>query len=248
MILGLVSIITPSYNCEKFISGTIHSVLDQTYKNWELLIVDDQSTDNSVRIITQFLKEDNRIQLFRQKVNSGVAICRNLAIEKSKGEFIAFLDSDDLWLPKKLSIQISFMIKNHYNFTYTSYFFIDDLNNTSLKTYGVRKKVSYENMLYSNRIGCLSVVLNQLNIGKIYMPDLRKRQDYACWLKILKTEKFAYGIEKPLAKYRIRKDSMSSNKFEMLKWNFKLFHKTLQFSFLKSCYFVICNVFIKITE
>ena len=248
MVAGLVSIIMPSYNCDKFISDTIYSVLNQSYKEWELLIVDDKSTDNSVNVITEFIKKDDRVQLFKQKVNSGAASCRNLAIEKSKGEFIAFLDSDDLWLPKKLEVQINFMMNNDYNFTHTSYFFIDEFNNKLSKTYQAKKKLTYNDMLYSNRIGCLSVVLNQSMIGKIFMPNLRKRQDYGHWLNILKIEKFAYGIEEPLAKYRLRENSMSSNKLEMLKWNFKLFHKTQHFSLIKSFYFVLCNVFIKIKE
>ena len=245
---NLVSIVTPSYNCEPFIAETIQSVINQTYTNWELLIVDDNSSDNSVAIIKEFLLIDTRIQLFQQDVNQGAAIARNIGIEKSKGEFIAFLDSDDLWMPKKLELQIAFMQKNDFNFTHTSYFFIDESSKVLPKTYVVKGKLSYKDMLYTNRIGCLSVVLNQSKMGKIFMPNMRKRQDYAHWLNILKVEDFVYGLDQPLAKYRIRKNSMSANKVEMLKWNFNLFYKNQKLSWFTSVYYVLCNVFIKITE
>ena len=244
----LVSIVTASYNCEQFISETIQSVISQTYTNWELLIIDDNSSDNSVAIIKEFSQIDTRIQLFQLKINQGAAKARNVGIEKSTGEFIAFLDSDDVWLPQKLTLQIAFMKKNNFNFTHTSYFFMDESSRVLTKIYSVKKKLSYKNMLYTNSIGCLSVVLNQSKMGKLFMPNMRKRQDYAHWLSILKSEPFAYGLEEPLAKYRIRKNSMSANKIEMLKWNFNLFYKNQKLPWFRAIYYVLCNVFIKITE
>ena len=163
----LVSIITPNFNSEKFISETIISVQKQTYTNWEMIIVDDFSTDNSINIINSF---------------------RNKAITLSRGKFIAFLDSDDLWLPKKLELQLKFMIKNNYSLTYTSYEVINEEGNTKLKTILCKTKLNYKMMLSSNKIGCLTAMYNTELIGKVLMPEIRKRQDYGLWLKILKTE------------------------------------------------------------
>ena len=243
----LISIITPCFNSERFIAETITSIQNQTYKNWELLITDDGSTDNSVKIINEFISKDSRIKLFKIN-NSGAAVARNNSIKESKGKFIAFIDSDDLWLPSKLELQVKFMETHNYNLTFTSYKRINEDGKDINSTVDCSKTLTYDQMLTSNKIGCLTAMYNADNLGKIYMPLIRKRQDYALWLKILKKEKIAYGLTIVLSVYRIRNNSMSKNKFEMLKWNWLLFRKIEKLSFLKSLYLVLSNIFIKIIK
>ncbi|WKD86516.1 Putative teichuronic acid biosynthesis glycosyltransferase TuaG [Polaribacter huanghezhanensis] len=228
-----------------FITETITSIQKQTYENWELLITDDGSTDNSIKIIKEFLLKDSRIKLFSIK-NSGAAVARNNSIKKSKGSYIAFLDSDDLWFPNKLELQIKFMETHNYNFTHTSYKKISDEGEDLNLTVTCNDVLTYDQMLSSNKIGCLTVMYNVDCIGKIYMPIIRKRQDYALWLKILKINEVAYGLNVVLSKYRLRSNSISNNKFEMLKWNWLLFRKIEKLSFFKSLYLVTSNILIKI--
>ena len=242
----LVSIITPNYNSEDFIEETLLSIIAQTYKNWELLIVDDCSTDKSMNIIKKYSLLDNRINIFNLKKNSGAAIARNKAIKESKGNFIAFLDSDDLWLPEKLEKQLVFMITNNYNLTYTSYSIITNNSLKPKKNVLCKATLNYQQMLYSNKIGCLTAVYNSNNLGKIYMPEIRKRQDYALWLKILKIEKNAFGLEEILALYRVRSNSISNNKIEMLKWNWFLYRKIEKLSYIKSIFYVTSNILNKL--
>ncbi|ARV13821.1 glycosyltransferase family 2 protein [Polaribacter sp. SA4-12] len=245
---NLVSIITPNYNSEKFISETINSVLNQTYKNWEMIIVDDVSTDKSIDIITFFCKQDSRIQLHQLSDNSGAAIARNKAISLAKGTFIAFLDSDDLWLPKKLEFQLDFMLKNNYSLSYTSYEIINEEGNSTNKTIKCKDKLDYNRMLYSNEIGCLTAMYNKDVLGKIFMPKIRKRQDYGLWLKVLKSEKYAFGLATVLAQYRDRSQSISNNKVEMLKWNWNLYKNVENLSYFRATYYTLCNVINKLLK
>ena len=248
MIKELVSIITPSYNSSKFIEETIASVQAQTYSHWEMLITDDGSTDNSFEIIKEICKKDSRVKLFSIK-NAGPAVARNNSIKHAKGKYLAFLDSDDLWMPNKLALQIKFMKKNNYNFTFTSYMMIDDkssiIKNSLIQSL---QKISYDDMLSENIIGCLTVIYNQEKLGKIYMPNIRKRQDYGLWFKILKNEKFAYGMKESLAYYRIGQSSLSKNKFDLIKWNWILFHKVEKHSLFKSSYYLLLNIFNKVKK
>ena len=245
---NLVSIITPSYNSSEFISLTISSVKAQTYQNWELIIVDDLSTDNSVEIIQSFMVNDKRIKLHKLSVNSGAGIARNKAIDLAKGTFIAFLDSDDLWLPDKLNLQIKFMIDNNYNLTHTSYKVINERGEDLKKTIFCESKLDYHQMLSSNKIGCLTAIYNTAILGKIYMPEIRKRQDYALWLKILKIESFAYGLPDVLASYRDRNNSISNNKIEMLKWNWSLYKEIEKLSYFRATYYTVCNIINKLLK
>lgn len=243
----LISIITPCYNSEAFIQATIVSVQNQTYTNWEMIIVDDVSSDNSINLIKKFSSKDSRIQCIQLKENSGAAVCRNTAIEKAKGKYIAFLDSDDLWLPEKLEKQYNFMTTNNYELTFGSYSKIDEEGrDTPNSTVKVLKRLSYKDMLTSNKMGCLTVMYNSDVLGKMYMPLIRKRQDYALWLKILKKIPYAYGFQEIIGKYRIREASISSSKIEMLKWNWKLFYKIEQRSLIASVYSVFMNVCYKL--
>jgi len=248
MNLPLVSIITPSYNSSKFIKETIASVQAQTYTYWEMLITDDGSTDHSLEIIKEISNNDPRVKYFSIN-NSGPAIARNNSIKYATGKYLAFLDSDDLWMPNKLALQIKFMKKNNYNFTFTSYMMIDEKSNiikNSLISSSL--KISYNDMLSENSIGCLTAVYDQEQIGKIYMPNIRKRQDYGLWFKILKNEKFAYGMKESLAYYRIGQSSLSKNKFELIKWNWILFHNVEKHSFIKSSYYLLLNIFNKLKK
>lgn len=242
----LVSIVTACYNSENYISDTINSILDQTYQHWELLLVDDCSIDKTVRIVKKFKESDNRIKIFELTENLGAAAARNKAISESKGRFIAFLDSDDKWLPQKLEKQIKFMLANKYSFTHTSYEFIDKWGNSTHQTVKSINVLSYNDMLYSNKIGCLTAVYDQNRLGKMYMPLMRKRQDYGLWLSILKTGEKAYGFPVVLSQYRLTSNSMSSNKISLIKWNWKLFREVERLSFVKSVYYLACNIALKL--
>ncbi|WP_179009489.1 glycosyltransferase family 2 protein [Winogradskyella forsetii] len=242
----LVSIVTACYNSEKYISDTINSVLNQTYQNWELLLVDDCSTDASISIIRSFEKADKRIKVYKLTENSGPAVTRNKAIKEAKGRFIAFLDSDDRWLPDKLEKQIAFMLAKGYSLTHTGYELIDESGKTLNKIIRPTTVLSYNDMLYSNKIGCLTAVYDQKQLGKIYMPLLLKRQDYALWLKILKTGEKAYGLSEILSQYRKTESSLSSNKINLIRWNWKLLREVENMSFIKSAYYLTCNIVLKL--
>lgn len=234
---NLVSIITPSFKSEKFISKTIESVLKQTYQNWEMIIVDDISPDNSNIIIEKYRTKDSRIKLIKLEKNSGPAIARNRAIEEAKGRYIAFLDSDDLWTPEKLSKQISFMQENDVALSYTGYYRIEEESGEIIDQIHVPKKVDYSELLKQNIIGCLTAVYDTEKIGKVYMPDIRKRQDFGLWLSILKKVPYAYGMDEPLAHYRVRTASVSSNKIHASKYNWTLYREVEKLPVHKAIYY-----------
>tara|TARA_R110002020_G_scaffold410898_3_gene620602 strand:+ start:194 stop:973 length:780 start_codon:yes stop_codon:yes gene_type:complete len=229
-----VSIITPLYNSERFITQTITSVKSQTYTNWEMLIVDDCSTDNGYQIAADFAKDDERIRLFRLTENSGAGIARNMGIENADGEFIAFLDSDDIWHPDKLNKQIDYMKKTGADVCFSSYGLLDEKGNALNKKVQALSKVDFNKLLKSNYIGNLTAVYRVSEIGKVYSPQIRKRQDWALWLKILKKGHVAYGMMEVLADYRLRTDSLSSNKIQMLKHNYRVYVDFLGYSSSKS--------------
>ena len=241
----MVSIITPVYNCDEFLEECIQSVLNQTFHDWELILIDDFSSDSSKGVINKYVALDSRIKAYYFNENVGAGTARNKGIEISKGRFIAFLDSDDNWLPEKLERQLEFMISNNYNLTHTSYELIDHQGNSLNKTIVPAKILGYKDMLYSNKIGCLTAIYNQRKIGKKYMPLLRKRQDYALWLKILKTGEKAYGLAEVLSQYRNTENSISNNKLNLIKWNWKLLREVENLSFIKSVYYLSCNIIFK---
>jgi glycosyltransferase len=231
-----VTIIMPSYNSENFIIESIESVLAQTYSNWELIIVDDCSPDDSNKIIAKYIDSDSRIKLIKLQKNSGPAIARNMAIETANGRYIAFLDSDDVWLPNKLEKQIKFMQDNDLAFTYSSYKLVGE-DNEGLGLFITKDKISYFDMLKTCSVGCLTAIYDTEKIGKQYMPLILKRQDYGLWLKILKLIGETRGILEPLATYRIRKNSVSSNKVKAAKYQWKIYREIEKLSFLKSLYY-----------
>lgn len=224
----LVSIITPTFNSEKFIAETIQSVQNQTYENWEMIIVDDCSYDKTVSIIADFIKLDLRIQLFQLEKNSGTGIARNHALTKAKGSYIAFLDSDDLWKPVKLEKQIDFLLKNKLPFTFSFYECIDEAGKSLNKRVEAPTNLTYRQLFFCNYVGNLTGIYEVNYFGKITISSIRKRQDWMLWLTILKKIKTAQVIPESLAYYRIRENSISASKFELLKHNFavyRIFHK-----------------------
>lgn len=235
----LVSIITPVYNADRFIKETIESVQQQTYKNWEMILVDDLSTDKSEEIIKSMQKEDSRIRYIKLKQNSGAAIARNIAIEKARGRYIAFLDSDDLWKYNKLEKQIKFMRENNYGFTFTSYELMSEDGTNLNKIVKVPQKINYDGLLKNTIIGCLTVVIDRELVLDFKMPLLRKGQDTATWLKILRNYPYAYSIDENLAKYRLVEGSISSNKLGALKRTWNTYRNVEKLSLIKSCYVFI---------
>ena len=221
---GLVSIIMPNYNSEKYVEATIKSVLAQTYQNWELIFVDDRSTDKSLDIVRSF--GDDRIKIFQNEVNSGAAITRNKAIEEAKGRWIAFLDSDDLWVTEKLEKQIMYMHDCEICFSYTDYHVIDESNKV-ITTFRPHLDVcTYEDILKHNHIGCLTAIYDSDKLGKVFMPvDAIKREDFACWLSILKNGVQAYCLHECLAQYKVHSNSVSSNKLKMMKYQWQVYRK-----------------------
>ncbi|NNC49652.1 MAG: glycosyltransferase family 2 protein [Flaviramulus sp.] len=236
----LVSIITPMFNSESYLAESIQSVICQTYKNWELLLIDDYSTDNTAKIAKSFSSKHSNIKLLESDKNSGAAISRNRGILVSKGDFIAFLDADDLWKPEKLEKQIAFMKNQNCHVCFSSYELINEKGEHLGKMVKAYSNLTYKKLLKSNYIGNLTGIYNAKKLGKLTTPNLRKRQDWILWLSALKKSgKPAQGILEPLANYRVRKDSMSSNKINLLKYNYWVYKKGLGFSTLKSMFYMI---------
>jgi glycosyltransferase involved in cell wall biosynthesis len=232
----LVSVITPTYNSESTIKETYKSLLKQTYTNWEWLVTDDCSQDSTLSLLDEIKRNDKRVNIQSNIINSGAGVSRNKSIERASGRFIAFLDSDDLWKESKLEKQISFMLKNGYALTYTYYTKIDTYGNLN-KTICAPKKVSYRELLKSNVIGCLTAVYDTNLVGKVYMPTIRKRQDMALWLRILNKIDYAYCIDEELAFYREGHASLSSNKGKILLSQWSFYREYLDFNILKTFYY-----------
>ncbi|MFN3554385.1 MAG: glycosyltransferase family 2 protein [Bacteroidales bacterium] len=232
----LVSIITPLHNSAQYIAETIDSVMAQTYTHWELIIVDDCSEDNSFEIAQDYARKDARIKLLRLTQNSGAAVARNTAIEKAEGRFIAFLDSDDQWKPQKLEKQLSFMIANNHAFAFTAYEKMDEKGKPA-GSIDVPLSVSYKDLLRTCSIGCLTVIYDTHLLGKVFMPLIEKRQDYGLWLKILKTIPKAYGMQEKLALYRVRSNSLSGNKINAARYQWKVYREVEKLNLFKSSYY-----------
>lgn len=234
----MVSIIVPVYNAEKFIRETIQTVLNQTYKNWELLVVNDCSTDNSKKIIEEYEKKDKRIHMIELEHNSGAAIARNTGIENSKGRYIAFLDADDLWDKRKLEKQLKFIKENNYEFTYTGYEFADENGNKNGKIVNVPKEINYKQALKNTTIFTSTVIFDIKKLGKelIKMPNVKRGQDTATWWKVLKTGIIAHGLQESLSVYRRSNKTLSSNKIKALKRTWNLYRHVENLSMPKSLY------------
>lgn len=244
----LVSVITPTYNSEKYIRTVYSCLLNQTCSDWEWLVTDDSSIDDTPKILRQLAKNDSRLKLKVLEFNSGAAVARNFAIENASGRFIAFLDADDEWLPEKLEKQIFFMIENKYSFTHCWYQPIDNQGNKIGPVLKAPRKMNYYDMLKFNQVGCLTAVYDTQKLGKVYMPSIRKRQDYGLWLNLLKKTPYVYCLPECMAQYRNAPGSISSNKFEMLKYHWHLFREIEKFSLAKSIYYLGWNILGKLKK
>ncbi|MBR3121774.1 MULTISPECIES: glycosyltransferase family 2 protein [Oceanobacillus] len=233
----LISVITPAYNAERFIGDTIDSVLDQTYANWEMVIVDDRSTDNTTTIVEEYRKRDNRIKLIVLEENSGSAVARNTAMENAKGRYIAFLDSDDRWLPEKLEKQLHFMQEKDIAFSFTTYVRILEDGTKTNAVSSTPESVNYDDLMKRCVIGCLTVMLDRDKVGHLTMVNIRTRQDYVYWLTITKKGFLAYGLPEILAEYRLVGNSISSNKWKAAKRNWYVFRKIEKQSLPKSIWY-----------
>lgn len=220
----LVSIIMPSYNTAQYIADSIRSVQAQTYENWELLIVDDCSTDDTDDVVASFLS-DPRIRYLKNEVNSGAAISRNYALREAKGRWIAFLDSDDLWAPEKLGRQILFMEKENCHFSYTCYQEIDEASQPSGVTVHGPRHITQAGMLRFCWPGCLTVMYDAQVVGLLQIPDIRKNNDYAMWLHVI-DKADCYLLPEILASYRRRTGSISNQSYiKLIKWHYRLFRQ-----------------------
>lgn len=249
MLQPLVSIITPTFNCEQYLPQTIESVLLQSYCNWELIIVDDCSTDRTLEVAYNWRDKDIRIQVFSLDSNLGSGPARNFAIERAKGEFIAFLDGDDIWHKEKLHLQVNFMLENDIIFSHSSYGYISGRGKIISKIFEVSKvPVSYQDLLKRTEISCLTAIYNAHRIGKFYMPSIRRKQDYALWLEILKHGYQSYPFPEVLAWYRQTPNSSTSNKFKLIIKHFTFLrnHEGLNvFKSLKYTTYWMINGFIR---
>ena len=234
----LVSIITPMYNAKETIESTIASVQAQTYKNWEMIIVDDCSNDGSAAYVEQCASKDERIRLIRHDHNCGIAETRNTAMQHARGRYVAFLDSDDLWLPQKLEKQISFMKEHDASFSHTACEVVNESGQKIGKIRHVPLQVKYDELLRGNVINCLTVVIDVKRMGRPIMPAIR-HEDYACWLGILQKEEYAWGLDEVLAEYREVGTSMSGNKFRVAQWQWKIYRDYLKIGLIKSCYYFV---------
>lgn len=244
----LVSVITPNYNCASFIGETIESVLSQTYKNWEMLIIDDCSTDNSIEIIEEYIKKDIRIKLFKTRCNSGSPIePRNIGVKNAQGSFIAFLDSDDLWLPDKIERQLTFFNDVNAAIVFSNYEKMTDTGERKNRIIKAPKSINYKQLLKSNHIGCLTAMYDVSKSGKVYFSNFR-HEDYVLWLTILRVGYIALNTNTIGALYRERKDALSSKKLIVLKWQWVIYRDFLKLSVFYSVYyfcFYAINAFLK---
>ena len=240
-----VSIITPCYNCKEEFSNTFNSVINQTYKDFEWIIIDDCSNDDSFNFIAELIKPFNNFKLLKTKNNSGPAVSRNLGIKEATGDYIAFLDSDDKWKENKLEKQIEFMESTGYVFTYTNY---DVFENGKSKLYCPKSNFQdYKKLLRGSNIGCSTVIYNCREIGKKYMPiDVFKREDYAMWLDITKNGVIAHKLNDSLTIYTISRNSFSSKKLSLMPYAYKVYRKHEKMNIFKSHFYLFCIVFNKI--
>lgn len=224
--MDLVSIIMPSYNCGRYVEESIRSIQAQTYQNWELLFVDDRSTDDTMAKVMAIKEKDSRIQVYQNAQNSGAAVSRNLALRHAKGRWIAFLDSDDLWEPTKLEEQLAFMQKHGYAFSYTDYGEIDASSQPTGVYVSGPKHVTKAGMFAFCWPGCLTVMYDSNQVGLVQIADIKKNNDYAMWLKVCQKAD-CYLLDKCLAQYRRgRTGSISSHSYmTMITWHYRLFHE-----------------------
>lgn len=236
---NLVSIITPMYNGAKYVGKTIESVLAQTYSNWEMIIVDDGSKDNSADIVVEYTKRDSRIKLLKQE-NAGSATARNNALSNAQGQYICFLDADDLLEPNFFMKQIAFLKQKNAALVFASYKRIDENDNEKLKPFIVPKSVTYNELLKTCSISCLTALYDREKVGDFFFKEELKslRDDFVFWLQILKKINVAYGNQEVLASYRVFASSTTGNKKKVIKPQFLVYYKVEKLGFFKSLYYL----------
>jgi len=232
----LVSVVMPARDGERYIVEAIESVINQTYIHWELLIVNDGSCDGTLDIAQKYAKGNDKVKVLSVPEPSGVAKARNYGISESRGQYVAFLDADDVWLPMKLEEQINFMKLNKCVLCFSAYEKVDK-QSCRIEMIGVPDKVAYSELLKTNVIGCMTGVYDVTYFGRVFMPLNTKREDYAFWLMLLKKVEFAYGINKPLAKYRVHDASATYKKRKIVGQIWELFRKIEKLSVLQSMYY-----------
>ena len=233
----------PSYNCGEFVEETIRSVQAQTYKNWEIIFVDDCSTDDSYERVAELQEKEARIKLYQNKHNAGAAVSRNNALRKAKGRWIAFLDSDDIWEPTKLEKQIRFMEENGYAFSYTAYHEIDSESKPTGVIVSGPKHVTKAGMFAFCWPGCLTVMYDATKVGVVQIADIKKNNDYAMWLKICRKAD-CYLLDECLAMYRRgRVGSVSSHGImTMIGWHYRLWHETENMNPFTAVFYTCLNM------
>lgn len=242
----LVSVVMPAYNCGRYIAQAIQSVIGQTVVDWELQIVDDCSTDDTQAVVQRLAAQDARIHYTRLAQNGGPAAARNQALRRAAGRYVAFLDSDDLWEPDKLERQIAFMERTGAKFSATAYDQMDE-SGSALPTICLPPhRTDYRKMLLlSNPIGNSTVMFDQRALGRFEVPPIRKRNDFALWLKILKATPCCMGMDDVLTHYRVRTDSISSNKLAQAQYHWRLYREIERLSAPASAFYVGCWAFVK---
>jgi glycosyltransferase involved in cell wall biosynthesis len=240
---NLVSIIMPAYKCGRFIEESIKSVQEQTYQNWELIIVDDCSGDGTIDLVLGYKKHDDRINIFQNASNSGAAVSRNTALQKAKGRWIAFLDSDDLWEPEKLEKQIKFMEENDYAFSYHDYVEINEEDKELGVYVSGKKRVGKFDMFACCWPGCLSVMYDASKIGLVQINDIKKNNDTALWLKVVRKAD-CYLLKECLGRYRRRANSITPKPLWQRIWaHYPLFRVGEEMSPIRATFWVFMNVF-----
>lgn len=239
----LVSIIIPTYNSANFIGDTLVSVQQQTYSNWEVILVDDGSTDTTLTIAQLIAQRDQRIRIFKNPTNSGTGVTRNNALKHCEGNYIAFLDADDLWKPNKLERQLQFMQEQQQPFTFSFYECIDEAGKSLYKVVEAPKNLSYRQLFFCNYVGNLTGIYDADFFGKIAISSIRKRQDWMLWLTILKKLKSAKPVPESLAYYRIRNNSLSASKVALLQHNFAVYRQFHGYNFVTALFIMLGFLF-----
>lgn len=234
---SLVSIITPAYNASKYIIDTYNSIKNQTYNNWEWLVIDDNSTDNTYEILQNLAKLDTRIILLKNNSIKGPASARNLGIKLASGKYMTFIDSDDIWHINFIKSSVKNLATNNSGFSFSSFERWNEDFTKKFDDFIIPEKINYNQLLFTCPISCLTAFIDIEKYGKLYMPLIDKRQDYALWLNYLKIIPFAVGIKEPLAKYRIHKNSLSSKKIKLIKYQFSIYYHNQELGIIRSIFY-----------
>lgn len=238
MTQGLISVVMPSYNCAKYLPETIASIQSQTYRNWELLLVDDCSTDNTESVVKEFAASDLRVRYHRLEAQFGAAVARTEAMRLANGEYIAFCDSDDLWLPEKLEKQLDFMHRTGHSYTCTAYEQVDEAGKPLGRVLRPQERCDYNRVLLDCPIGNSTVMYSVKDMGKFEVPNIRKRNDDALWLAMLKKEPYIWGMPDVLTRYRVRPSGISGNKFKLVKYHWILYREIEHLSIMRSLFHI----------